>query len=385
MKKILIKEKPVNTRKSMAHKAVLTAVCLTCALSISACGKRSNTNQNKDPLTGVDQSQTNESGSSDGANEDGTEGGSGAAAGDYSDFDAMIGDENTDPNSIIDYINTNIAGAAVSDVKNFFKGLLGFGSDVRDIDFTRLEDSRQYMPEDMIAFMELMRLEGEKPSMAMSNEENRKEINMTLSEMLERAVLFEQHLAKYPNETSSDAAARLYEEIATNAISGGYDRTQGIEHYYKGETNDVVDRESLQYYQQFAEANKDSNLGKIVAEYINVLQSNDFKINDTMEEFYRGLHDRLDVKNISSTGTNAQDTNTNGTNNNGTNSNGTNTNGSTTVNPGGTGTNGGNATGTNTNGTENEGTNPSETDTSNANTARNNDAADTVIQGNISR
>lgn len=53
MKKILIKEKPVNTRKSMAHKAVLTAVCLTCALSISACGKRSNTNQNKDPLTGV--------------------------------------------------------------------------------------------------------------------------------------------------------------------------------------------------------------------------------------------------------------------------------------------------------------------------------------------
>ena len=147
----------------------------------------------------------------------------------------------------------------------------------------------------------------------------------------------------------------------------------------------MVDRESLQYYQQFADANKDSNLGKIVAEYINVLQSNDFKINDTMEEFYRGLHDRLDVKNISSTGANTQDTNANGTNNNGTNSNGTNTNGSTTVNPGGASTNGGNATGTNTNGTENEGTSPSETDTNNTNTARNSDAADTVIQGNISK
>lgn len=380
MKKILIKDKPVNTRKSITHRAVLTAVCLTCALSITACGKRSNTNQNKDPLTGVDQSQTNESGSSDGANENGTEGGSGAAAGDYSEFDAMIGDENTDPNSIIDYINTNIAGAAMSDVKNFFKGLLGFGSDVRDIDFTRLEDSRQYMPEDMIAFMELMRLEGDKPSMAMSNEENRKEINMTLSEMLERAVLFEQHLAKYPNETSSDAAARLYEEIATNAISGGYNRTEGIEHYYKGETNDVVDREALQYYQQFAEANKDSNLGKIVAEYINVLQSNDFKINDTMEEFYRGLHDRLDVKNISHTGTNTQNTNANGTDNNG-----TNTNGANTTNPGGADTNGGNAADTNINRTENEGTNPGETDTNKTNTAQNNDAADTVIKGTISK
>lgn len=367
MKKILIKEKPVNTRKSITHRAVLTAVCLTCALSITACGKRSNTNQNKDPLTGVDQSQTNESGSSDGANENGTEGGSGAAAGDYSDFDAMIGDENTDPNSIIDYINTNIAGAAMNDVKNFFKGLLGFGSDVRDIDFTRLEDSRQYMPEDMIAFMELMRLEGDTPSMAMSNEENRKVINMTLSEMLERALLFEQHLAKYPNDTSSDAAARLYEEIATNAISGGYNRTEGIEHYYKGETNDVVDREALQYYQQFAEANKDSNLGRIVAEYINVLQSNDFKINDTMEEFYRGLHDRLDVKNISHTGTNTQNTNANGTDNNGTNANGTNS-----TNPGGADTNGGNATDTNINRTENEGTNPGETDTNKINTAQNN-------------
>lgn len=380
MKKILIKVKPVNIKKSMAHKAVLTAVCLTCALSITACGKRSNTNQNKDPLTGVDQSQTNESGSSDGANENGTEGGSGAAAGDYSEFDAMIGDENTDPNSIIDYINTNIAGAAMNDVKNFFKGLLGFGSDVRDIDFTRLEDSRQYMPEDMIAFMELMRLEGDTPSMAMSNEENRKVINMTLSEMLERALLFEQHLAKYPNDTSSDAAARLYEEIATNAISGGYNRTEGIEHYYKGETNDVVDREALQYYQQFAEANKDSNLGKIVAEYINVLQSNDFKINDTMEEFYRGLHDRLDVKNIRHTGTNTQDTNANGTDNNG-----TNTNGANTTNPGGADTNGGNAADTNINRTESEGMNPGETDTNKTNTAQNNDAADTVIKGTISK
>ncbi|MDE7322142.1 MAG: hypothetical protein K2N73_05335 [Lachnospiraceae bacterium] len=373
MKKIFIKENSVNTKRAMAHKAVLTAVCLTCALSISACGKRSNTNQNKDPLTGVDQSQTNESGSSDGGSEGSSEDGSGAAAGDYSEFDAMIGDKNTDPNSIIDYINTNIAGAAISDVKNFFSGLLGFGSDIRDIDFTRLEDSRQYMPEDMIAFMELMRLEGDTPSMVMSDEENRRVINMTLSEMLERALLFEHHLAKYPNDTSSDAAARLYEEIATNAISGGYDKTEGIEHYYKGETNDVVDREALQYYQQFADANKDSNLGKIVAEYIQVLQSNDFKINDSMEEFYRGLHEKLDIKNISSTGSGTQNTNTEGTDNNGTNSSVS-------------GTNGSNAADTNANGTENSGTNPSETDSSENNTAQNSrNAADTVIEGTVSK
>lgn len=378
MKKVFIKEKPAKRKNSTTRKAVITALCITCALTASACGKRSNTNQNKDPLTGVDQSQTNEDNNGEDGNEGNGEGGSGAAAGDYSEFDAMIGDENTDPNSIIDYINTNIAGAAISDVRNFFTGLLGFGSDIRNIDFTRLEDSRQYMPEDMIAFMELMRLEGDTPSMVMSDEDNRRVINMTLSEMLERALLFEQHLAKYPDDTSTDAAARLYEEIATNAISGGYNKTEGITHYYKGETNDVVDRESLQYYQQFAEANKDSNLGKIVSEYVNVLQTNDFKINDAMEDFYRGLSERLDVENLRGINVNTGNSQTNGTDNNGTNANGTDANG--------TGANGTNNNGTNINGTDNNGTDNNGTDTNGTGTDQNGtNAADTVIEGTVTK
>ncbi|MDE5825440.1 MAG: hypothetical protein K2H91_12260, partial [Lachnospiraceae bacterium] len=284
-----------------------------CALSISACGKKDNRNENRDPITGADQSQPSESGSAEDSSEGSSEGGSDTVNGDYSEFDAMIGDESTDPNSIINYINTNIAGAAVSDVKNFFTGLLSFGDDIRNIDFTGLEDSRQYMPEDMIAFMDLMRLEGDTPSMVMSDKENRKVINMTLSEMLERARLFEQHLEKYPNEVSSEAAARMYEEIATSAISGGYNKSEGIEHYYKGDSNDAIDQKALQYYQQFVDANPDSNLAKIVSEYINVLQTNEFKINDSMEEFYRGLQGRFNVSNLKTTGTNAGQSNGTGT------------------------------------------------------------------------
>lgn len=317
----------MNRKRSAVRRAVLAALCVTCALTVSACGKKDNRNENKDPITGADQSQTNESGSTEGGSEGaGNEGGTDAANGDHSEFDAMIGDENTDPNSIINYINTNIAGAAVSDVKRFFTGLLNFGDDIRNIDFTGLEDSRQYMPEDMIAFMDLMRLEGDTPSMVMSDEENRKVINMTLSEMLERARLFEQHLEKYPNEVSSEAAARMYEEIATNAISGGYNKTEGVEHYYKGDANDTIDQKALQYYQQFVDANPDSNLAKVVAEYINVLQSNEFKINDTMEEFYRGLQGRFDVGNLTTNGTNAGQINGNGTANGSTGTAGTETN-----------------------------------------------------------
>lgn len=365
MKKVMMK------KSSTAQKAVLAAICFACALSVSACGKRDNRNENKDPVTGADQSQTNESGSSEG----GGETGSGAANGDYSEFDAMIGDENTDPNSIMDYINTNIAGAAVSDVRNFFSGLLNFRDDIRDIDFTRLEDSRQYMPEDMIAFTELMRLEGDTPSMIMSDEENRKTINMTLSEMLERARLFEQHLEKFPNEASSEAAARMYEEIATNAISGGYNKAEGVEHYYKGDTSDTINKEALTYYQQFVDANPNSNLANVVKEYINVLQTNNFKINDSIEEFYRGLHGRFNVANL----TNSNNTNAGQTGNNNT------TSGSTgTVNGGINNTIEGNST---ENGTmENKNTESSSVEGSTNNTTKNNaGAVDTVIQGTVNK
>lgn len=368
--------KKVVTKKGLTvQKAAFAAVCFACALSLSACGKRDNRNENKDPVTGADQSQTNESNS----NEGGSESGSGAANGDHSEFDAMIGDENTDPNSIMDYINTNIAGAAVADVRNFFSGLLNFRDDIRDIDFTRLEDSRQYMPEDMIAFMELMRLEGDTPSMVMSDKENRKMINMTLSEMLERARLFEQHLEKFPNEASSEAAARMYEEIATNAISGGYNKAEGVEHYYKGDTSDTINKEALGYYQQFVDANPNSNLAKVVKEYINVLQTNNFKLNDSMEEFYRGLHGRFNVANLTNNNTGAGQTGNNNT-----------TSGNTgTVNGGINNTVEGSVTenSTSQNSTmENGNTESSSVEGSTNNTAKSNaGAVDTVIRGTANK
>jgi hypothetical protein len=274
----------------MKKKYLLLTLCLSCALLLSACGNKNNDAESKDPLTGEEVSEDNTTENYiDNEN---------TWNGDFTDYDTMLADENTDPNDIMDYINTNIVTAAADDVEYFFKGILGFGNDVRDIDFTGLESSKQYMPEDMIAFTELMRLESDTPSMAMSDTENRKVINMTLSEMLERALLFEQHLEKYPDNVSTDAAQRLYEEIATNAISGGYDSTEGIAHYYKGDTDDIVDSDAIQYYEQFIEANPNSNLAKIVEEYVALLKTNQYQINDEVEDFYKSLYSKLDVDTI---------------------------------------------------------------------------------------
>lgn len=356
----------------LMHRTGLAVVCISCALSLSACG--SNKNENRDPITGADMSETQESSSAMGS-----ENNSDMASGeDYSEFDRMIGDENTDPNTIIDYINTN---ANESNAQRFLKGLLGFGSDLRNIDLSRLDNSKQYMPQDVIAFIELMRLEASEPSMILSDQENRRVINMPLRDMLERAIMFEQHLKKYPNNVTTDAAAKLYEEIATNAISGGYDRAAGISHQYKGEAEDVVNKELLQRYQEFAAANADSNLGRIVQEYIDVLQTNQFKINDAMEEFYRGLSARLDVnrwanaQNSTNGNNQTTDSTTNGT------GNGTNGEAGTTV-PDENSTNKTGATNENT--TNGNTTNENNT-TNNSSASTHTGATDTVIQGTISR
>lgn len=263
------------------------ALLSMCVITLVACGSKKNINENKDPLTGEEMSKNEEV-----ENQESTEMASSVEYLGTHGYDNMLGNA-SDPSEIIDYINTNAANATESDIDYFFRGLLDFGDDVRNIDFTKLEGTRQYMPEDMIAFYELMRLEADTPSMAMSDKDNRKIINMTLSEMLERALLFEQHIEKYPDNTSTKAAKRIYEEIATNAISGGYDKTNGIEHFYKGDSADVVDEDSLQYYQQFVKANPDSRLGKIVSEYTALLQKNKFKIDDEVEEFYMSLHQKL--------------------------------------------------------------------------------------------
>ena len=99
-------KKKMNKKSVMVKKAALATMCLACVLSVSACGKKDNRNDNKDPITGESQTQSNDGNGSEAGTDGSNEGGSDTAAGDHSEFEAMIGDENTDPNSIIDYINT---------------------------------------------------------------------------------------------------------------------------------------------------------------------------------------------------------------------------------------------------------------------------------------
>jgi len=46
MKKMCV----LNRKSSTVRRAVLAALCVICALSVSACAKRDNRNENKDPI-----------------------------------------------------------------------------------------------------------------------------------------------------------------------------------------------------------------------------------------------------------------------------------------------------------------------------------------------
>lgn len=267
-------------------KKVLTCLlgALCCAF-LASCGKNNTGNEGKDPLTGEELSSE-----ATGENTNDVTGNGQTNGGD--EFDQLLNTSN-DVGGVVTYITENIATATESDITRFFNGLFHFGNDLRDIDYSQFEESKQYLPEDMIAYMELMKLENQSPSMVMSSEENRKVIGLTLSEMLERALLFEQHIDKYPNALSTEAASMMYEEIATHAITGGYDPSNGVEHYYQGNSADVVDEESIQYYQQFVNANPDSRLAGIIDEYIKLLRENNYRINDDVEAFYKGLYIKL--------------------------------------------------------------------------------------------
>lgn len=270
----------------MKKKLIMSILCVTCCVSLASCGNNKKGNEGKDPLTGqtLEQSQETES-TQEYMNENGT-------TNSMNDFDQVINDAN-DVGDVVTYVAGNLANATETEARRMFEGLFGYGDDIRDIDYTKFDENRAYLTEDMIAFLELMKLEREAPSMVMSDTENRKVIGLTLSEMLERALLFEKHIEKYPDAISTEPASRMYEEIATHAISGGYDKTNGVAHYYQGQTADVIDQESLKYYQQFAEANAETRLGKIVQEYIGVLQQNNFQINENVENFYHGLYQKL--------------------------------------------------------------------------------------------
>lgn len=267
----------------MKKKFLTCVLGVMCCVLLASCGDKKG-NVGKDPLTGEEMSGSSEEQSSTGESQ--------SQSGYADDFDRVL-NESQNIGDVVDYIGENIADATETDVRRFFDGLFHYGDDLRDIDFTKLETSKQYLSEDMIAFMELMKLEADSPSMVMSDEENRRVIGLTLSEMLERALLFELHIEKYPDALSTEAASRLYEEIATQALTGGYDKNNGVENYYQGDSPDVVDEESIKYYQQFADANPNSRLAGVVKEYIKVLQDNKMQLNEEVEGFYQGIYLKL--------------------------------------------------------------------------------------------
>ena len=117
----------------MKKKVVITVLCVMSCFMLASCGKKGN--EGKDPLTGEEQNQAEESSSTEESQ-----------TGDNRDFDTVLS-EASQPMEIMDYLNTNLPNASNEDTNRYLGGLLSFGNDVRDIDFTQAEQETSYREE----------------------------------------------------------------------------------------------------------------------------------------------------------------------------------------------------------------------------------------------
>ena len=111
------------------------------------------------------------------------------------------------------------------------------------------------------------------------------EIKIELKELLDRAILAENHLKKYPEGKTQKRVQELYSAYIEGAIIG-----TGNQFIYAEDSSSTVKKEVLDTYKSFVEINKDSNVTKIISNYLEVLSldNNDMNGENTLK-FYENI------------------------------------------------------------------------------------------------
>lgn len=111
------------------------------------------------------------------------------------------------------------------------------------------------------------------------------DIKIELNELLDRAILAENHLKKYPEGKTKKRVQELYSVYIEGAIIGS-----GNQFIYAEDSRSTIKKEVLDTYNNFVEAYKDSNVTKILSNYLTVLSldNNDMNGENTLK-FYENL------------------------------------------------------------------------------------------------
>ena len=189
----------------------------------------------------------------------------------------------TNVDEVLDYIVKYSKTATKAEMSEYMRGLFSFCDDIREVNFIKLKPVRKYLPQNVKAALPLLIKEYNAPAM----EDGVAKISV--SQLLGRALTYENYLKKYTSGVGAKAIQQLYEEELNFAITGGFHKGMGLSNTYADQTGRKVESKVITSYKAFVKKNKTTKTGKIVSQYVKLLNQTSGKITSKVEIFYNNL------------------------------------------------------------------------------------------------
>ena len=174
----------------------------------------------------------------------------------------MLNTENNEE-EIINYLNENISKLDIKETENIVLELDEYlrlnNSDLADTVNTLMK-YYEYTTDEIKSYLDI--LDKEAKEMFTDGEE----IKIELKELLDRAILAEKHLKKYPEGKTKKRVQELYSAYIEGAIIGS-----GNQFIYAEDSSSTIKKEVLDTYNNFVEKYKDSTVTKIISNYLEAL------------------------------------------------------------------------------------------------------------------
>lgn len=189
--------------------------------------------------------------------------------------------------TVYQFIENHIKETTPKEAKQLILGLYGYLNDVREVDYVRLEDISNSLPEDMKNFLTIMKTETKSPAIIEG------EIKISLTDLLLRCQELENHMDKYEEGITFTYAKNLYFEELSAAITGGYDKVNKKQNLYLNVDKVHIDEQAYNEYVNFLAEHKDTQTSDVVESYVNLLDENNKVVNENVITFYKTIYETI--------------------------------------------------------------------------------------------
>lgn len=198
----------------------------------------------------------------------------------------------TSVDEVLNYIKKYSKTATKAEMNEYMSGLFSFCDDIREVNFAKLKSVKKYLPTDVQNALPLLIKEYNTPAMKEGV------AKISVEKLLARTVAYEKYLKKNTSGVAAKAIKNLYEEELNFAITGGFHKEMALPNTYADETGTKVDQNIISSYKAFVKANSTTKTGKIVSQYVKLLNKTNGKITSKVQKFYDNLYQTMRKQNL---------------------------------------------------------------------------------------